>query len=108
MTPEVQTSWEAYSHSTRFNQSSSPNIESKRIQYKGQSRYKILIAHGKDSTGDSSDVPDMGKMEVYLQKVPAIASFMNTSRGAKVHEGDDKIQSLELMQEGSGGIGGVG
>ena len=62
-TPEVQLSWEAYSHSTLVNQPSRPIMESARIQNQGQPRDRILMAHGKGSTGDSSDVPDMGRWQ---------------------------------------------
>jgi hypothetical protein len=55
----------------------------------------------------SSDEPEVQKMAASLQKVQATAPFMNTSRGAQGHEGDDKLQSLEHKLEASGGIGGV-
>ena len=51
------------------------------------------MAHGKGSTGYSNDVPDMGKTAASLQKVPATASLMHSSRGDKGHEGDDTTQS---------------
>ena len=51
---------------------------------------------------------DVGKMAASPQKVQVTASLMNTSRGIKVYDGDDIIQSLELKQGASGGIGGVG
>ena len=66
------------------------------------------MAHGKGSTRNSSDVLDVGKMAASPQKVQVTASLMNTSRGIKVYDGDDTIQSLELKQEERGGIGGVG
>ena len=66
------------------------------------------MARERGSTGNSSDVLDVGKMENSPQKVQATASLMNTSRGIKFYDGDDIIQSLELKQEGRGGIGGVG
>ena len=66
------------------------------------------MAHGKGSTGYSNDVLEAGKMAASLQKVPATASIMNTSRGGKDNEGEDETQSLYLKQGGSGGIGGVG
>jgi hypothetical protein len=66
------------------------------------------MAHGKGSTGNSSDVPNVGKMAASLQKVRVGASFRNTSRGVKGHEGVDKLQSLKHKLEASGGIGGVG
>ena len=66
------------------------------------------MAHGKGSTGYSNDVLDAGKMAASLQKVPATASLMNTSRGEKGNEGEDETQSLYLKQGESGGIGGVG
>ena len=66
------------------------------------------MAHGKGSTGNSSDVLDVGKIAASPQKVQVTASLMNTSRGIKVYDGDDIIQSLELKQEERGEIGGVG
>ena len=66
------------------------------------------MAHGKGSTGTSSDVPEVGKMAASPQKAWVAASFMNTSRGVKGHEGADKLQSLEHKLEASGGISGVG
>ena len=66
------------------------------------------MAHGKGSTGASSDVPEVGKMAASPQKAWVAASFMNTSRGVKGHEGDEKLQSLKHKQGESGGIGGVG
>ena len=67
------------------------------------------MAHGKGGTGYSTDVLEAGKMAASLQKVPATASHMvHTSKGVKGHEGDDKIQSLELKHGGRGGIDGVG
>ena len=66
------------------------------------------MAHGKGSTGYSSDVLEAGKMAASLRKVPASASIMTTSRGAKENEGENETQSLYLKQGGSGGIGGVG
>jgi hypothetical protein len=66
------------------------------------------MAHGKGSTGNSSNVLDVGKMAVSPQKVQVTASLMNTSQGIKVHDVDDIIQSLELKQGERGGIGGVG
>jgi hypothetical protein len=107
-TLEVQASWKTYSHRTPVTQASRPITESEWIQHQGQPRDMILMAHGKGSTRNSSDAPDVGKMAASSQKVQATAPFMNTSRGVKGHEGDDKIQSLQLKQEGSGGIGGVG
>ena len=66
------------------------------------------MAHGKASTGTSSDVPEVGKMAASPQKIRVTASFRNTSRGVQGHEGDDKLQSLEHKLGESGGIGGVG
>ena len=66
------------------------------------------MAHGKGSTGNSSDVPEVGKMTASPQKAWVAASFMNTSRGVKGHEGDEDLQSLKYKQGKSGGIGGVG
>ena len=48
---------------------------------------------------------DVGKMANSPQKVQVTASLINTSRGIKVYEGDDIIQSLKLKQGGRGGIG---
>jgi hypothetical protein len=53
-------------------------------------------------------VLDVRKMTASQQKGQVTASFINTSRGIKVYEWDDIIQSLELKQRESGGIGGVG
>ena len=66
------------------------------------------MAHGKGSTGYSNDVLEAGQMAASLRKVPATASIMNTSRGAKENEGEDETQSLQLKHGGSGGIGGIG
>ena len=66
------------------------------------------MAHGKGSTGSSSDVLDVGEMAASPQKVQVTASLMNTSQGIKVFDGEDIIQSRELKQGGRGGIGGVG
>jgi hypothetical protein len=107
-TLEVQASWETCSHSTLATQISRPVIGSEWIQHQGQPRDRTLITHGKGSTGNSSDVPDVGKMAASLQTAQVTAASMNTSRGIKVNDGDAIIQSLELRQGGSGGIGGVG
>ena len=66
------------------------------------------MAHGKGSTGYSYDVLEAGQMVASLRKVPATASIMNTSRGAKENKGKDETQSLYLKQGGSDEIGGVG
>jgi hypothetical protein len=66
------------------------------------------MAHGKGSTRNSSNVPEMRKMAASPQKVQATALFRNISRGVQGHERDDKLQSLEHKLEESGGIGGVG
>ena len=66
------------------------------------------MAHGKGSTGYSSDVPEAGQMAASLRKVPATASIMTTSRGTKENKGKEETQSLYLKQGGSGGISGVG
>ena len=50
------------------------------------------MAHGKGSAGNSSDVPEVGKMAASPQKVQVTASFTNTPRGFKVYEWDDKLQ----------------
>ena len=60
------------------------------------------MAHGKGSTGKSCDVLDVGKMAASPQKVQVTASLMNTSRGIKVYDGDDIIQSLEHKLGASG------
>ena len=104
---EVQVSL-ADSKRTTVHTLSRPNRESGWIQHQGQPRDRALMAHGKGSTGYSNDVPDMGKMAASLQKVPATASTMNTSRGEKGNDREDGTQSLYLKQEGSGGIGNVG
>jgi hypothetical protein len=66
------------------------------------------MAHGKGSTGNLSDVPEMRKMAASPEKVPAKASPTTTSRGIKGDTGKNESQSLQLKQGGSGGIGGVG
>ena len=66
------------------------------------------MAHGKGSTGYSNDVLDAGKMAASLQKVPATALLMNTSRRAKGQEREDGTQVLQLKLGKSGGIGGIG
>ena len=66
------------------------------------------MAYGKGSIGYSNDVLDAGKMAASLQKVPATASLMNTSRRANGKEGEDGTQRLQLKHGGSGGIGGIG
>ena len=66
------------------------------------------MAHGKGSTGYSNGVLDAGKMAASLQKVPATASLITTSREEKENEEKDESQSLYHKQGGSGGIGGVG
>ena len=65
------------------------------------------MAHGKGSTGYSSDVLEAGQMAASLRKVPATALTMTTSRGTKENEGKKETQSLYLKQGGSGGIGGA-
>ena len=95
-------------YSTLATQISRPVIGSEWIQPQGQPRDRTLMAHGKGSTGSSSDVLDVGKMAASPQKVQVTASLMNTSQGIKVYDGDDAIQSLELKQGERGGIGGVG
>ena len=66
------------------------------------------MAHGKGSTGYSKDVLEAGQMAASLQKVPATASLMNTSRRANGKDKEDGTQSLQLKHGGSGGIGGIG
>ena len=107
-TPEVQASWETYPQRTIVNQPHRPVTTSGWIQHQGQPRDRILIAHGKGSTGYSKNVLDAGKMAVSLQKVPATASLMTTSREEKETEEKDESRSLYHKQGGSGGIGGVG
>ena len=86
-TPEVQASWETYSQHTIVNQPHRPIMTSGWIQHQGQPRDRILMAHGKGSTGYYNDVLDAGKMAASLQKVPTTALPMNTSRRAKGKEG---------------------
>ena len=107
-TPKVQASWETYSQRTIVNQPHRPIMTSGWIQHQGQPRDRILMAHGKGSTGQFNDVLDAGKMAASLQKVPATASLTNTLRRAKGKEGEDGTQSLQHQQGGRGGIGGVG
>ena len=83
-------------------------MTSKLIQHQGQPRNRTLMAHGKGSTGHSSDVLDMREMAASLQKVLATASLIHTTRGDQGNEGVDTTQSLEFKQGGSCGIGGVG
>ena len=104
----VQASLEADSTSATVNAPSRPIRESGWIQHQGQPRDRTLMAHGKSSTGYSSDILEAGQMAASLRKVPVTASIMTTSRGAKENEGEDETQSLYLKQRGSGGIGGVG
>ena len=106
--PAVQALWETYSHSTPVTQAPRPSMASEWIQHQDQPRDRILVAHGKGSTGYSSDVPEVEKMAASPQKVQATAPFMNTSRGVQGHEGDDEIQSQEHKLGASGIIGGVG
>ena len=104
---EVQASW-AHSNITPVIQASRPITESERIQHQSQPRVRTLMAHSKGSTGTSSNEPEVGKMAASPQKAWVAASFMNTSRGVKGHEGDGKLQSLKHKQGESSGIGGVG
>ena len=55
-TPEVQASWETYWQRTTVNQSHRPIMTSGWIQHQGRPRDRILMAHGKGSTGYSTDV----------------------------------------------------
>ena len=107
-TMAVQASLEADSTSATVYTQSRPSRESRWIQHQGQPRDRTLMAHGKSSTGYSSDVPEAGQMAASLQKVPATASLTNKSREQKEMKGEDGTQSLYLKQGGSGGIGGVG
>ena len=66
------------------------------------------MAHGKGSTGYSSDVLEAGKMAASLWNVPATPSTMTISVVTNENEGKDETQSLYLKQGGSDGIGGVG
>ena len=66
------------------------------------------MARERGSTGYSTDVLDAGKMAASLQKVPATASLMNTSRRANGKDKEDGTQSLQLKHGGSGGICGIG
>ena len=66
------------------------------------------MAHGKGSTGYSTDVLDAGKMAASPQKVPTTASHMKTSKMVKGKEGEVGTQRLQLKLGGSGGIGGIG
>jgi hypothetical protein len=108
-TPEEQASLDAHAYSTIVNQQPRPIMESERIQHQDQVQpRRALLAHGKGSTGNSSDVPDTGKMATSMRNVPATASLISTSQGDKGSEGDYETQSLELKSGGSSGIGGVG
>jgi hypothetical protein len=88
-TLKVKASWKAYLHSTPVTQASRPIMESERIQHQGQPCDRNLMVHGKGSTGNSSDVPDVGKMAASQQKVQTTALFGTTSKGVNCHEGDD-------------------
>ena len=102
-TLEVQASWK-HSNITPVTQASRPITGSELIQHQCQPCDRTLMAHGKGSTGNSSDVLDVGKMAVSPQKAQVTASLMSTSRGIKVYDGVDIIQSLELKQGGRAGI----
>jgi hypothetical protein len=81
----------------------------RRMQHQGQVQpHRTLLAYGKGSTAHSHDVPDMGKMTVFLRKGPVTASLIYTSQGEKRNEREVDIQSLELKHGGRGGVGGVG
>ena len=60
-TLEVQASWETCSHSTLVTSTPRPVIGSEWIQHQGQPRDRTLMAHGKGSTKNSSDVLDAGE-----------------------------------------------
>ena len=56
--------------------------DSARIQHLGQVQpCRTLMAHGKGSTENFSDVPDTEKMATSSKKVPAKASLLTTSWG---------------------------
>ena len=59
----VQASTEADSTSTTVYTLSRPIRESGWIQHQGQPRDRTLMAHGKGSTGYSSDVPEAGRWQ---------------------------------------------
>ena len=84
-------------------------MECVRIQQQGQVQpRRTLLAHGKGSTAKSRDVLDTRKIAASPQKLPVTSPLTSTSQKIKGNEEDDTIQSLELKQGGSGGIGGVG
>ena len=86
-----------------------PVMESARIQHQGQVQpRRTLMAHGKVSTGNLSDVPDIEEMAASPEKVLAEASPITSSRGIMGDKGKNESQNLQLKQGGSGGIGGVG
>ena len=66
------------------------------------------MARERGSTGYSTDVPAAGKMADSPPKVQATASTMKTAKRVKGKQEADGPQRLQLKQEGSGGIGGVG
>ena len=66
------------------------------------------MARERGSTGNLSDVPVMEEMATSPGMAPATASLTPTSRGITGDKGTNESQSLQLKQEGSGGIGGVG
>jgi hypothetical protein len=81
-----------------------PVTDSARIQHLDQVQpRRPLMAHGKGSTGNFSDVPDTEEMANSSEKVPAKTSLTTTS-----DKGKNESQSLQLKQGGRGGIGGVG
>ena len=62
-----------------------PVTDSARIQHRGQVQpRRPLMAHGKGSTGNFSDVPDTEEMAAFLEKVPAKTSLPTISRGKNV------------------------
>ena len=59
------------------------------------------MAHGKGSTGCTSDVLEAGQMAASLRKVPATASIMTTSREQKRMKGKMKHRVCITSKEGA-------
>ena len=62
------------------------------IQHQGQPRDRILMAHGKGSTGYSSDVLEAGQMAASLRQVQTTASTMTALRRVKAKKDEEGPQ----------------
>jgi hypothetical protein len=79
-----------------------PVMESARIQHLGQAQpRRTLMAHGKGSTGNFGDVPDMEKMAAFPEKVPAKASLLTTLRGIRELKGRMSHRVCNSSREGA-------